>query len=541
MTKNGMTIFVVSNQADANAMTEALAKLDIMETENKSLKEQAEITLNRIKHSRKAMALDSNEKVIWQKDYSLNREKIEEMIPDLVARIKKEEGASNKPIITVLIGLDKADDDLAGEIRRRMTNLGIHKIKNVDLCFNYSTVAKAVNGYKTYPQKLQRLYLDPNNKVQKFLDWINSDHHSDLSTGFPQLDKALGGGLSSGLYVLGAPSSIGKSTLALQIADYLAEHKHRVLYYSLEMDSKHIIAKSVNRIAFKQLGHKYHGHTRPTAMKVYQGMWQKNFDREMYGSLLVALQNYADISLYVRIEDTEEKRPTAQDIYDSVDEYIAQFGESPVIIIDYLQLLRSPEDQQNQTDKQRVSDAIWKLKTISRDFNVPVIAISSFNRANYNDPLADMSALKESGEIDYSAETIITLGYDLEHTRIGINPNPPENVENENQPDTRETISKWQENNHATLKEAIELWKQQEQRAVKVRFLKNRYGAISKDITLYSYPRYDLFYNAKENGDPDEVGIFLGFQPSRSRIENGEIVYKDDDLGIAEQYLDLPF
>lgn len=531
--QNGATLFVVSHQVDANAMTEVLSRLDNEEAENKSAEEQTKIVLQRLKHKRDALALDTSDEMIWNKDYSLNRNKLPEMLNTLNERIKK-----NYPntVVTALVGLDRAEEDLSKDLVTYLRSQGL-KAKTIDLCFGYSTVAKAIEKSKAYPQKLHRIYMDPKTRLQKFLDWISHDHASDLDTGFPDLDKALGGGLFSGLYVLGAPSSIGKSTLALQIADHLAEKEHTVLYYSLEMDDKHITAKSINRMAFQQMGDFYPTKNTPTAMKLYQGKWLDQFDKDMYSNLMLAYQRYADISLHMIPWNEEDRLPTAQRIYDDVEDFCVRTGETPVVIIDYLQLLRSPDGKENQTDKQRVSDAIWKLKTISRDFDVPVIAISSFNRANYNDPLADMSALKESGEIDYSAETIITLGYDLEHTRIN-------NLDGLNEKWKKKNISEWlNKEREATMKEAITHWKKQPERAVTVRFLKNRYGAISNDITLYTYPKYDLFFNATKDGEPDEQGIYIDLDTVKagSRVKDGELIYDEDAQKLLEMNLDLPF
>lgn len=64
-----------------------------------------------------------------------------------------------------------------------------------------------------------------------------------IPTGYERLDKRLDGGLYSGLYVMGALSSLGKTTLALQIADSIAKAGTDVFFYSLEMAAEEITAK----------------------------------------------------------------------------------------------------------------------------------------------------------------------------------------------------------------------------------------------------------------------------------------------------------
>ncbi len=71
-----------------------------------------------------------------------------------------------------------------------------------------------------------------------------------VPTGFPVLDRSLNGGLSTGLYVLGAVPGLGKSTLALQIAYNLSSQGIPVLYFALEMSRAWITAKSICRADF---------------------------------------------------------------------------------------------------------------------------------------------------------------------------------------------------------------------------------------------------------------------------------------------------
>ena len=91
---------------------------------------------------------------------------------------------------------------------------------------------------------------------------------------------------------------------------------------------------------------------------------------------------------------------------DYIQEYIATTKERPTIVIDYLQIL-APSDEK-LTDKQQTDYNITALKKISRDFKIPIIAISSFNRLNYSQS-ASFEAFKESGGIEYTADVLLTL------------------------------------------------------------------------------------------------------------------------------------
>lgn len=529
------TIFLTSTLRDEGALKETLNKIDVNEAESAtSLKERTKIVIKQLKHMN----------TVYSLSLDINKSAILSIVEEFAKRIRSSQNYNP----TVFIALNLKDAGESKHIAVALKKLGLlTHIVDLNLGSSKTIADSAKNLGEKFQELVLRVYLDPENKFQQYLNWIRLDHHSDLSTGFEELDRTLGGGLSNDLYVLGAPSSIGKSTLALQIADNLGENRHHVLYYSLEMDFRHVISKSISRIAFQQKGPQYDKYSvLPTALKLYQGKWLDTFygskkaDKENLANILLACQRYGNISLYVHLWSTNKRLPTAQDIYDDVENFIARTGETPVVIIDYLQLLRSPEDQQNQTDKQRVSEAIWKLKTISRDFDVPVIAISSFNRSSYSEATVDMSALKESGEIDYSAETIITLGYDLEHTRI-INDSDAGSGW------LGKTIAEWQEKEKKDRKEAIALWKKQPERAVAVRFLKNRYGAISNDVILFTNARYDAFMNAKkENGILiADLGGFTDEQKQRKISENQKFEVKNGQLNTSvedmELLSDLPF
>lgn len=93
-------------------------------------------------------------------------------------------------------------------------------------------------------------------------------------------------------------------------------------------------------------------------------------------------------------------------IREYIQDYIATTNERPTIIIDYLQIL-APSNPK-LTDKQQVDYDITSLKKLSRDFKIPIIVISSFNRGNYS-VNAGFEAFKESGAIEYTADVLLTM------------------------------------------------------------------------------------------------------------------------------------
>lgn len=84
-------------------------------------------------------------------------------------------------------------------------------------------------------------------------EYIKENYPKYEPTGFAQLDKLLCGGFAPSLIVLGAISSLGKSTFALQLAQNISSNGKPVLYFSLEMTRHAISMKSMERTAFRKL------------------------------------------------------------------------------------------------------------------------------------------------------------------------------------------------------------------------------------------------------------------------------------------------
>lgn len=95
-----------------------------------------------------------------------------------------------------------------------------------------------------------------------------------------------------------------------------------------------------------------------------------------------------------------------QEVRAAVREHIRLRGRRPVVFVDYLQILK-PSDPR-ATDKQNTDRAVVELKRISRDFDIPVFAVSSFNRENYRNAVS-MEAFKESGAVEYSSDVLFGL------------------------------------------------------------------------------------------------------------------------------------
>lgn len=245
--------------------------------------------------------------------------------------------------------------------------------------------------------------IDYNNKTvasyigNSFLtDITKTSKYRKKTTGFKELDKAING-VFPGLYVLGAISSLGKTTLLHQIADQMASTGEKVIYFSLEQSQFELVAKSISRNTFD----------------IDPIEYKSNIEimREETPSTLTieAVKQYSTTAENIIIEEGNFKT-SVDNIREYVKNYIETTGNTPNVFVDYLQILTPTNDR--LSDKQQVDRNVSELKRISRDFDIPIFVICSFNRTNYNEKV-DFTSFKESGGIEYTADVVLGLQYKI--------------------------------------------------------------------------------------------------------------------------------
>ena len=248
--------------------------------------------------------------------------------------------------------------------------------------------------------------------MQDFLDGITASANTPvISTGFFNLDSILDGGLYEGLYILGAISSLGKTTLALQLADNLAGQGQDVLIFSLEMARNELIAKSISRLTYLAADNKANA---KTTRGITAGARWQNYSTAEKALINKAMGQYKEYAQHIYIHEgigdigVEKVREVVQ-------QHISITGNKPVVILDYLQIL-APYDMRS-TDKQNTDKAVLELKRLSRDCKITVLGISSFNRDSYkagggiNQGKVSMTDYKESGALEYSADVLMGLEF----------------------------------------------------------------------------------------------------------------------------------
>ncbi|MBT9673138.1 toprim domain-containing protein [Gemmiger formicilis] len=263
-----------------------------------------------------------------------------------------------------------------------------------------------------------------------------------MSTGIAGLDKALDGGLHAGLTVLGAVSSMGKTSLMLQMADTLAAAGRNVLFITIEMSRMELIAKSAVR------------GTKERARPLLDG---KLPEEKVRGLISAYRQKTGG-----RVELWEPDVPLTPAFLDEkVSAFCAQH-ESPVLFLDYLQLVAPA--RAGMTEKQTADAAVAMLKQLARRYDMPVMAASSLNREAYRPGSAEpgLSAFKESGSVEYSADLLLVLKYRTDADR-----------ENKTAP-----------------------------RHLALIILKNRFGATGESIPLDYEPEKELFRDGAAKATP---------------------------------------
>lgn len=315
-----------------------------------------------------------------------------------------------------------------------------------------------------------------------------------LSTGFKNLDKALDGGLYPGLYIVGAVSSLGKTTLILQAAENIAAAGHDVLIFSLEMATSELIAKSISRLTFqlskaRNMPQRY--------ARTVRNVLKDEADSETSRALLEDAEaqyiTYAD-HVYI-VEGVMDYG--VKEIGEAVKKHIYYTGNTPLIIVDYLQILTAADKY--QTDKQRTDESVKVLKQISRDNNAPIIAISSFNRDNYKEAV-NMASFKESGGIEYSADVLIGLQLNGIDRKIK---NKDGTIQEESDKEYKARIRELTDPDEQRRK--LEAGKPI---VIEAKILKNRNGWKGKTKLNY-FPMYNYFEDSMETDRQEKDSLLI--------------------------------
>jgi len=229
-----------------------------------------------------------------------------------------------------------------------------------------------------------------------------------LSTGFVGLDKITTGLHEDNLIILAARPAMGKTALALNIAQYIAvKEKKPVAIFSLEMGAESLIERM---LASEGMVEGYHLKT-------------GNLNVEEWSRLVHAQGNLYDAPIFV--DDTAGIR--ISEIRSKARKLAQEMGGLGVIIIDYLQLITGSKGENRQ---QVVSEISRELKILAKDLKVPVIALSQLSRAveQRQDKRPMLADLRESGSIEQDADIVAFLYRDAYYQKEQVDSQEANNV-----------------------------------------------------------------------------------------------------------------
>lgn len=209
-------------------------------------------------------------------------------------------------------------------------------------------------------------------------------------TGFFELDKVTDGLHEQELTLLAARPGVGKTALALNIAENISRKGVCTYFVSLEMSRKQL----GNRLISSKTGIDSH--------RIRSGWLQE----EDWEKISKATNELTELKMII-----DSKSTTIQEIELMAHE-LKEKKDIGLIIIDYLQLLKSKN--KFNIREQEVADISRKLKLLSKDLNIPIIALCQLNRESLKRTRPTNADLRESGSLEQDADNIIFIYADDE-------------------------------------------------------------------------------------------------------------------------------
>ena len=224
-----------------------------------------------------------------------------------------------------------------------------------------------------------------------------------LATGFADLDEMTAGLQPSDLIIVAARPSMGKTALAVNMAEHAAlKSKKAVAIFSMEMSASQLAFRLIS-----SLGRINQQHLRTG-----------DIQEEEWPRVTSAITLLSDAKIF--IDDTPALSPAE---LRARARRLKREHDVGLIVIDYLQLMQVPGNKENRATE--ISEISRSLKAMAKEMNIPVIALSQLNRSleQRTDKRPVMSDLRESGAIEQDADVILFIYreevYDKESPKKG--------------------------------------------------------------------------------------------------------------------------
>ena len=220
----------------------------------------------------------------------------------------------------------------------------------------------------------------------------NTDKMVGLDTGFDELNYRTGGFRGGQLILIGGRPAMGKSSLAVNIAETVAiTNKKPVAIFNLEMPKSMIVRRIFCSQAYID------------SQKILSG----KFEGEDWARLGKVLDKIAVAPLYI----DDSSSITVSEIHAKCQRIKQTHGLS-MVVIDYLQLMR--DDSRTESRQVEVASISRALKIMAKELDVPVIALTQLNRANEKRPdkRPTLSDIRESGAVEQDADMVMLIHRD---------------------------------------------------------------------------------------------------------------------------------
>jgi len=215
------------------------------------------------------------------------------------------------------------------------------------------------------------------------------DHLRGVTTGFKSLDDLLSGLQKSDLIILGARPSLGKTSFALDIARNAAKAGNSVGIFSLEMAREQVVDRLIS------------SESQVPLWKIRTGRISDDLEFELIQHSLDKLSEYK-----ISIDDTAS--PNILQMRAMGRRLQAERGLD-LLIIDYLQLIIPRTNSENMV--QQVTEISRGLKSLARELNIPVLALSQLSRGieSRDNKIPRLADLRESGSIEQDADVVMFI------------------------------------------------------------------------------------------------------------------------------------
>ncbi len=300
--------------------------------------------------------------------------------------------ASNAVHYAKIVNQKRVLRDLIGA-SHEINGLGHKESENIDELLDEAEKKIFKISQKSLVKEFQHIKIHLNEAFER-IDGRHKGHSArGIQTGFADLDNKLAGLQKSDLIVLAARPSLGKTSLALDIARNAAvNEKVPVGIFSLEMSHEQLIDRLISAEA------------RVDLWRLRNGQLTDEGEDNDFVRIAEALDRLSKTPIYV----DDAASPNILQIRTMARRLRAEKGLE-LLIVDYLQLIQGHSRFENRT--QEVSEISRSLKGLARELNIPIIAVSQLSRSpeSRTDQVPKLSDLRESGAIEQDADVVLFI------------------------------------------------------------------------------------------------------------------------------------